>query len=261
MADPTDTRAVSEVVGYILVFSLVLGTITLVYTAGLSGLSDTRDAERITNAERAFDVLANNFQQMGRGEAPNRATEMKLAEAQLSTSTNRRVSINASEMDTAAAASPVTIRYNPGSDTSIVYENGAVIRVDNGNAIMLEEPDFLFDNGTVVVRYIEPQGSGQSIGGTSTAVLIRAERTSSDVLVNRGRSMNVTITMRTHPERAQVWQEYYSESIDSVTGNPGSGACTTNSSVGGSETTQIKCDRFDADKLAVSKVQIEVELT
>ena len=84
MADPTDTRGVSEIVGFILVFSLVLGTITLVYASGLSGLDDTRDAERITNAERAFDVLANNFQQMGRGEAPNRATEIKLAEAQLS---------------------------------------------------------------------------------------------------------------------------------------------------------------------------------
>ncbi|PSQ40551.1 hypothetical protein BRD14_08240 [Halobacteriales archaeon SW_5_68_122] len=142
-----------------------------------------------------------------------------------------------------------------------MYENGAVIRVDNGNAIMLEEPDFLFDNGTVVVRYIEPQGSGQSIGGTSTAVLIRAERTSSDVLVNRGRSMNVTITMRTHPERAQVWQDYYNRSINLSATDPGTTGSCTNSSVGGSETTQIECKPFNADKLAVSKVQIGVELT
>ena len=257
MADPTDTRAVSEVVGYILVFSLVLGTITMVYVAGLSGLNDTRDAERITNAERAFDVLANNFQQMGRGEAPNRATEIKLAEAQLSTSTNRRVSINASEMDTAAAASPVTIRYNPGSDTSIVYENGAVIRVDDGNAVMLEEPDFLFDGGNVVVRYIEPQGSGQSIGGTSTTVLVRAERTTSEVLVNRGGSTNVTMTMRTHPDRVDAWENYYTESIEAATGT----TPTCNRSTVNSQTVKLTCFDFNTDKLAVSKVQIEVELT
>ena len=261
MADPTDTRAVSEVVGYILVFSLVLGTITLVYAAGLSGLNDTRDAERIANAERAFDVLANNFQQMGRGEAPNRATEIKLAEAQLSTSTKREVNISADGVDPAVANSS-TIRYNPGTDTSIVYENGAVIRVDDGNPIMLSEPDFLFDDGNVVVRYIEPQGSNQSIGGTSTAVLVRAERLSGEVLVNDGSNpSDIVIKMQTHPDRAQVWQDYYNRSIDSVTGNSGSGDCTTNSSVGGSETTQIECKPFDADKLAVSKVQIEVELT
>ena len=256
MADPTDTRAVSEVVGYILVFSLVLGTITLVYAAGLSGLNDTRDAERITNAERAFDVLANNFQQMGRGEAPNRATEMKLAEAQLSTSDRRDVNISADGVDPAVAR-PVTIRYNPGSDTSIVYENGAVIRVDNGNAVMLEEPDFLFDDGNVVVRYIEPRGSGQSIGGTSTTVLVRAERTSSKVLVNRGGSTNVTIAMRTHPDRVNAWEDYYTESIKAATGT----TPTCNRSTVNSQTVKLTCFDFNADKLAVSKVQIEVELT
>jgi hypothetical protein len=261
MADPTDTRAVSEVVGYILVFSLVLGTITLVYAAGLSGLDDTRDAERITNAERAFDVLANNFQQMGRGEAPNRATEIKLAEAQLSTSTRREVNISADGVDPAVAR-PVTIRYNPGTDTSIVYENGAVIRVDNGNAVMLEEPDFLFDDGDVVVRYIEPRGSGQSIGGTSTAVLVRAERTSSDVLVNNGSSPeDIVIKMQTHEDRAGVWEEYYEEQI-AAADSSWSGDCDDrNTSVGGSDTIQIECKPFNVDKLAVSKVQIEVELT
>ena len=82
------------------------------------------------------------------------------------------------------------------------------------------------------------------------------------MLVNNGLSPEgIVIKMQTHEDRAEVWQEYYNKSIDSVTGNPGSGACTTNSSVGGSETTQIECDRFDADTLAVSKVQIEVELT
>ena len=261
MADPTDTRAVSEVVGYILVFSLVLGTITLVYAAGLSGLNDTRDAERITNAERAFDVLANNFQQMGRGEAPNRATEMKLAEAQLSTSDRRDVSISADGVDPAVAR-PVTIRYNPGSDTSIVYENGAVIRVDNGNAVMLEEPDFLFDDGNVVVRNIEPQGSGQSIGGTSTTVLVRAERTSSDVLVNDGSNpSDIVIKMQTHEDRAGVWEEYYEEQIAAADSSWNGDCDDRDSSVGGSDTTQIECKPFNADKIAVSKVQIEVELT
>ena len=261
MADPTDTRAVSEVVGYILVFSLVLGTITMVYVAGLSGLNDTRDAERITNAERAFDVLANNFQQMGRGEAPNRATEIKLAEAQLSTSTKREVNISADGVDPAVANSS-TIRYNPGTDTSIVYENGAVIRVDDGNAVMLEEPDFLFDDGTVVVRYIEPLGSGQSIGGTSTTVLVRAERTSSHVLVNNGSNpSDIVIKMQTHEDRAGVWEEYYEEQI-AAADSSWSGDCDDrDSSVGGSDTTQIECKPFNADKLAVSKVQIEVELT
>ena len=102
-------RAVSEIIGFVLVFSLILGTITIVYVGGLSGLDDARNAERVNNAERAFDVMANNFQQMGRGDAPNRATEIKLADAQLTTTPNRAVNVNRTGLDSAVGGSPVTI--------------------------------------------------------------------------------------------------------------------------------------------------------
>ena len=249
-------RAVSDLVGFVLVFSLITMTVGVVYVAGFTGLEDARDAERVNNMERAFEVLDDNINDVTRNGAPSRATEMKLAEAQLSTSDRRDVSISADGVDPVVAR-PVTIRYNPGSDTSIVYENGAVIRVDNGNAVMLEEPDFLFDDGNVVVRYIEPQGSGQSIGGTSTTVLVRAERTSSKVLVNRGGSTNVTIAMRTHPDRVDAWENYYTESIEAATGT----TPTCNRSTVNSQTVKLTCFDFNTDKLAVSKVQIEVELT
>ena len=166
-------RAASEIIGFVLVFSLILGTITIVYIGGLSGLDDARNAERVNNAERAFDVMANNFQQMGRGDAPNRATEIKLADAQLSTSGNRQVSIKSSGMSTAAAASPVTIRYDAPGDTRIVYENGAVIRVDDGAAIMRREPDFLFSDGKAVVRFIELRGSNQGVAAAHLLEVVR----------------------------------------------------------------------------------------
>ena len=127
---------------------------------------------------------------------------------------------------------------------------------------MLSEPDFLFDDGDVVVRYIEPQGSGQSIGGTSTAVLVRAERLFGEVLVNNGSNPSgIVIKMQTHPDRAQVWQDYYNRSIESATDPGTTGSCTTDPSVGGSDTTQIECDPFDADRLVVSQVRIQVTLT
>ena len=114
----------------------------------------------------------------------------------------------------------------------------------------------------VVVRYIEPQGSGQSIGGTSTTVLVRAERVFSEVLVNNGSNPeDIVIKMQTHPERAQVWQDYYNQSINSSATDPNTtGSCTT-SDVAGSDTIQIECEPFDADKLAVSQVRIRVTLT
>ncbi len=252
-----DARGVSEVIGFVLVFSLVVGTISLVYVGGMSGLDDARNAERVNNAERAFDVLANNFQQMGEGDAPNRATEIKLADAQLTTSQNRQVSINASEMSSAASANPVTIRYDAPGDTTLVYENGAVIRVDDGNAIMRREPDFLFTNDRMVVRYIELRGSDQGVGGSASTVLVRAEIIQSEVLENRGStSNNVTIKMRTHPNRADVWEEYYTEQVKAAIGTtPDCSQSTIDS-----ETVELTCWNFSVQELAVSRARIRVTL-
>lgn len=246
-------RAASEIIGFILVFSLILGTITIVYIGGLSGLDDARNAERVNNAERAFDVMANNFQQMGRGDAPNRATEIKLADAQLTTSGTRQVSINSSGMSTAAAASPVTIRYDAPGDTRIVYENGAVIRVDDGEAIMRREPDFLFSDGKAVVRFIELRGSNQGVGGTASTVLVRAERTQSQVLENRGSSSNVTIKMQTHPDRAGVWKDYWEEQVEATGGTV---TCTIDADIG-----KVTCSGFDLEELTVARVRVRVTLT
>ena len=250
-------RAASEIIGFVLVFSLILGTITIVYIGGLSGLDEARNAERVNNAERAFDVMANNFQQMGRGDAPNRATEIKLADAQLTTSGNQQVSINSSGMSTAAAASPVTIRYDAPGDSRVVYENGAVIRVDDGAAIMRREPDFLFSDGKAVVRFIELRGSNQGVAGTASTVLVRAERTQSQVLVNRGQSDDVTIEMQTHPDRADVWEEYWIEQVEAATGTTPNCAQSTIDA----DTVKVTCWGFAVEELAVSRVRVRVTLT
>ncbi|PSQ17840.1 hypothetical protein BRD02_02515 [Halobacteriales archaeon QS_8_69_73] len=253
-----DDRAANEVVGFVLVFSLVLTTVSLVYAAGFAGLDSTRDVERVNNAERAFDVLANNFQQMGRGEAPNRATEIKLADAQLTTTARREVTINASGMS-ATGANPVAIRYDTAGDTNIVYEHGAVIRTDGDSAVMRREPDFIFEDGNVVVRFIESRGSGQGVGGSVSTVLVRAERRESVVLANRGTTSNVTVRLQTHPDRADVWEAYLDDSLATATG----GSPTCSRSTVGDDTTEVVCfdDTADVDRLAVARVRIRVTLT
>ena len=78
-----DRRGVSETIGFVLVFSLIVLTVGVVLTVGYGGLQDARDAERVNNAERAFDVLADNVEDITHRGAPSRGTEVRLAEASL----------------------------------------------------------------------------------------------------------------------------------------------------------------------------------
>jgi len=68
----SDERGVSDVVGYVLIFSLIVATVGVVTTVGFSTLEDRQDAERVNNVERAFDVFANNMENVYRDGAPSR---------------------------------------------------------------------------------------------------------------------------------------------------------------------------------------------
>ena len=250
---PDDDRAVSEIVGFILVFSLVLGTITAVYVGGLASLDTTRDAERATNAERAFDVLANNFQQLGRGEAPRRATEIKLEDADLTLGDRHALNVNASGTLVVTSSRPLT--YDSGSGTWITYEHGAVIRVDrDGGTSMLREPDFLITPERTVIRNIELRGGRQQVGG-STTVLVRAERGQpQQIYPTAGTDAELNepanLTLQTEPERVDAWLRYLEER-SSISN------CRTTLV---DERSQINCD-LDVEAQRVARTRVEVEIT
>lgn len=249
-----DERAVSEVIGFVLVFALVLGTISIVYVAGVGGLDDTRDAERIQNAERAFDVLADNFQELGRGEAPNRATEIRLADSQLSVDRRYRTRINVDGTNVSEAA-PRPIVFDGKTGTRIVYEQGAVIRNDvDGGVRMVRQPDYLFHTDRTVIRHIEPRGGEQSVGGTTTA-LVRAERNSPFLVYGKDVSgSTITFNLQTTAGRAPAWVEYL-ESRESL-----SGCSTSPAGAEGMTTVTVTCD-MTTDELYVSRTLIDVDLS
>lgn len=245
-------RGVSEIIGFVIVFSLVLGTIAVVYTGGFGGLSDARDVEQVNNAERAFEVLGTSLEKMARGQAPNRATEIKLSNARLSTGEARRVSTNTTSLNLSAAAeNSRSLRYDPPSDSSIVYEHGAVIRVDGESSTMQREPDYLIDENRTVIRYLEIVGGGQSISGDTT-VLVRSQVTRSTLLHSEEHPGDVTFRLRTAPERSDAWLRYLEEET------PGSNNCERVDQ--NDETVTIECV-FQTDMLHVALTRIRINLT
>lgn len=250
-----DERAVSEVVGYALVFSLVLGALVFAYTGGLGGLTDTRDVEQVNNAERAFDVLANNFEKMGRGEAPHRAAEVKLHDSTLTTSDVHSASIRNESGDTVAHFNQHRpLRFEVNQDSQVVYEHGAVFRVDDGHGSMTRKPDFVIDENRTVIRYIESTdfgGGGQSVSGDTT-VLLRASMTSSRHLYSNQSSEELTISINTTEDRADAWKSYLESEL------PEGGEC--DAPVENGDLVTITC-RFETDSVHITRSRIRMEMT
>ena len=209
-------RAVSEVVGFVLVFALITSTVGVVYVVGFDGLEDARNAERLNNVERAFDVLADNVEDIHQEGAPSRATELKLADGQLALGPETHVNVSTdTRVLTNQSIRPLVFSSD---DTHIAYENGAVLRSQLGGAWMSQAPPFDLRevNGTkrLLFTVVDTNRQGTTgVGGDST-VLVRTVRDDGPnaVQVDTGVTSVVTISLETTTARAAVWRRYFLES-------------------------------------------------
>lgn len=242
MSDVFDDRGVSDVVGFVLIFSLIILTVGAVYTAGFDGLTHLRQAEQSANAERAFEVLANNVEDLVERGAPSRGTELQLSDARLTygETVTMNLSIDGGYYQTRLRP----IVYETGTGTRIVYTSGAVIRQQSGGSVALKDPGFVFGERTVV-PYIVTRPTGRESVGGSTRVLVRTDLANRYVEAYTDGPYNVTLNVTT--ERWRAWNGTLSESPRTN--------CSVESAPGDAET--VSCS-FDAKRVYVQVVEVDV---
>lgn len=210
-----DRRGVSEAISFVLVFSLVISTVGVVYTLGISDLQGVRDAEQVNNVERAFDLLAENVDELVARSAPSRGTEMRLQGGTLSSGDSVTINVSATPAGggTTVASGNVSaapIRYEAG-DTAILYAHGAVIRSQTDGAVFVREPSFVLDDDRFVVPIVATRSADGAVGGETTT-LVRTENDLSDVVVDRDDpSERYDVTVTVGSPRASLWESYLSE--------------------------------------------------
>lgn len=140
-------RAVSEVMGFVLVFAIIIGSVGLLYATGFQTMEDYQEGERLHNAERAMDALADNFNDVVRYDAiEERSGELVLREGTLGTGdegTTLEITIDDAD-DPWRDGNEISLgalEYRSGSDV-IAYEGGGIFREDrnSGGSVTLTEP-------------------------------------------------------------------------------------------------------------------------
>lgn len=209
----TDDRAVSEVLGFVLTFSLITMTVAIVFTAGIGGLQDAQQAERANNVERAFDVLAHNFEDVHRRGAPSRATEIKLAGGELGHGERTTMTVEVENESVRIRSDPLV--YTDPSGVQVAYEAGAVIRTDDGDSVMVTEPGFVIDetrSNLPLLRTTAPPEETSVSGGSTVLVRGFIECRSTECqtvgapeLFEDGGDVTVTVTS----PRYDAWETYF----------------------------------------------------
>lgn len=201
-------RAVSDIVGYVLVFSLIVATVGVVTVVGFGTLEDRQAAERINNVERAFDVFAANVEDVYRDGAPSRATEMRLAGGTLSHGEGVTITIEADNGENVTAI-PRPLVYS-GGGSEIVYTAGAILRSDDGSSVMLEEPPFRTDTPTASFPLVETfRTSGPSTVSVDGTVRVTSSARTVNTTVSDAFADADSYTITVDSPRSAAWMRYF----------------------------------------------------
>lgn len=210
-------RAVSELVGFVLIFAVVLLTIALVGMTDVTGLDNAREYHTTTNAEQAFTMLSLAIDDVTSEGVPSRETELRLSEATLAGNGQADEFAITVENGTAAMTHVVEttpIVYETDAGTTITYSNGLLVREEAnsvGEATIFDQPDFVIDEETVIVPLIETSINGDERVGGTTAVGVHTASEQREVLVRDEDSDGITVTIAVRSERVDVWQDYLDE--------------------------------------------------
>jgi len=211
-----DDRGVSNVVGYILVFSLITVTIGTVFAVGITGVEDRREAERVANVERAFDVLDDNLRDVQRYGDPNRATEIRLAGGTLSVAEETRVVLantsNASDLPngTLGEWTSKRIAYRE-DDTTIAYDAGALVRGGGDGSVMLSEPRFVGVDGRTtlpIVALVRGEGDDR-VAGDGTVQITAIAGQNADSETTRYAAGGGTLYLWVETDQPDAWARYF----------------------------------------------------
>lgn len=204
-------RAVSEVLSYVLIFSLIVASIAIVTVGGLGSLNDARTSEHLSNAQRAYDVLHDNLADVHAEGAPSRSTEISLGDAQLFFDENVTLRVVTSADTYEREIRPIVFRIE--GERELVYEAGATIATQRRGGIVLNEPPFLLTDaagGRVHVPIVQTTSpSVASVGGAT--VLVRGQSTEREILERELRGGVDVLRIEIETPRIDAWADYFED--------------------------------------------------
>lgn len=249
-------RAISDLIGYVLVFSLVALAVGFVSVVGVSTLNDAKAAEQGSNAERAFDVMADNLEDVYQTGAPNRATEISLADAALHTTATATMNVSgwnsSSSFTTGNVTSDIIVwEATDGPPTQIVYAFGTVLRSQRVGGVVTRSGPFRFDTDRTIIPIVQTH---TRTGTSYTGGIIRVRSTRSPPQIEHtvGVEGYDQLWLNVTTDHPQAWMGYLGQS---ATG------CSIRNGGGGK--ARVTCDlteNITIKRLYVTVYPMDIEL-
>lgn len=199
-----DDRGVSELVGFVIVFGIIIGSVGILYMTGFSAMGAVQEQEQTRNAERAMDALAENLNDIVETEGVSyRSGELSLRQGTLSSASDETaVAVDVPGEGWMNASG--TLSYESGG-TEIVYEGGAVFRSTESGDWTIREPPIRCTGDTAIISLVQLEVDETAVTAAGTRAI---SATHSKTTLNR---TDTTVTLEINSPRTAAWERSLDE--------------------------------------------------
>ncbi len=216
-------KAVSEVIGYMLIFTIVVLSVGLMYTYGYPILEDLQERIRFQNAQQGFEILQADLDRVAYDQAPVKTTSISTGGGSIyAASTGDQINIvvissGITKYDSTKDLGIIEYRYR---GKKISYIDGGVF-IKQGERSYLRYPPKVFAyndtetyNLTVIISTFSVKCSYPLMGGGDrVSVVSKYNRTGNSTFIDQSSnssSSNVTITVDS-TYYADAWEWHFSD--------------------------------------------------
>lgn len=226
-----DDRGVSESIGFLLIFAIVITGIGLVTLYGYPMLMQQQTSADEQIMEKNMIVLQNDMKGLAYKTVPYKETSLKVGGGTLAVynqSTSPGIGTitirnNAGTTIYVASFKPGDLRYeSANAQTDLSLQNGAVVKRDRAGqgSVMLAEPRWFYDStaNTMVINLIAINSSSYlARTGVGTVQMSLAE--SNYTYYNPAEQVYLTYTPNADTDFSTAWNNYFARTLK-PTGNP-----------------------------------------
>ena len=185
-------RAISESLGFVFVFSIIVLSLGLVSTVGFSQIEEVRNDQQLENAERSFQIVAQNIEELQTGQSVARGGELDLNRGRIRITPSTDSQLRISVTDTTGSVDDYEDTYELSGleyqlgETTVGYEGGAVFRRDRGGTAVVGPPTLVCTDERALVSLVTVDGpEGRQLGGGTVSITVERENATVTFPVNR----------------------------------------------------------------------------
>lgn len=208
-------RAVSELVGFVLIFGIIMTGATLAVMVGQDQISDIDDHQQTRNAERSLELFGRSLNGLDQARSDSAISTININDGSLTMSSNGDVTVT---VENQSMATPWTWSQNHNTggleysydDTVVRYENGMVLRSDRGSAVSRIDPPMRCSDDQAIVSVVTLNTTGdRQVGDGRVSVVGYKNETRLLYPRNRsgaGSALNATyVTVEVNTDHEGIW--------------------------------------------------------